>query len=124
MTFTYENADGDEISVELPTRMEVCSDCDGHGHVLCDGMRGHAYTSEEFAESFDDDESAEYFRRGGRYDVSCPTCNGRNVVPVIDETKLTAEQRMHFAEVQAQEEQRARWDADDRATRRGECGGY
>jgi RecJ-like exonuclease len=124
MRFTYENEDGEEISVDLPTTMEVCSECEGHGFVLCDGMRRAAYTTEEFEETFDDEERAEYFKRGGRYDVSCPDCGGKNVVPVVDVDHLTDEQRVHWTELERQAEQRARWDAEDRATYRMESGGY
>lgn len=49
-----------------------------------ESMRSHAYTLEEFNRDFDDEEKQEYFRRGGMYDVQCPTCHGKNVVEEID----------------------------------------
>ena len=87
-------------------------------------MRGHAYSMEEFAESFDEEEAEEYFTRGGRYDVTCPTCNGDNVVAVVDEERLSQEQKVVFAKHQKYQEKVARWDAEDRQTRRMESGGY
>jgi hypothetical protein len=42
-------------------------------------MRGYAYSAEEFAESFDDEER-EDFRRGGRYDVTLRHVQGRAFV--------------------------------------------
>jgi hypothetical protein len=48
-------------------------------------MRGHAYSAEEFFDEFDEEEREEYFRPGGRYDVQCETCGGKNVILVVDE---------------------------------------
>ncbi len=108
---TYENDDGEEVTLTLPSKMEVCDECGGHGYVLCEGMRGHAYTSEEFAEAFDDDEDrAEYFRYGGKYDQQCPVCKGKNVVPGVDESRLSDAQKKEYAEYQ--EWQEAEWQAD------------
>ena len=77
--------DEEEVTLTLPAKMVVCSDCRGCGTVLCEGMRGHAYSQEEFEEAFFDEEDREaYCKRGGKYDVTCPTCDGKNVVPVID----------------------------------------
>lgn len=122
ITITIENDEGEEQEVTFPAKMEVCGECEGEGFVLNEGMRGHAYSSEEFEEYFDDEERAEYFKRGGRYDVQCPCCKGRNVVAVVDESKLSAEHKILFALYQEAEDQKAQFDRDDRATMRMECG--
>lgn len=83
--FTRENSRGVETPYELPAVMEVCDRCQGHGTHLHPDIGQHAYSPEEFAESFDDDEREEYFKRGGIYDVQCEVCHGRNVVAVVDE---------------------------------------
>lgn len=114
--------DGSEEDHELPSIMEVCDDCNGETYVLCEGMRGAAYSREDFEESFDEEEREHYFRRGGMYDVLCPTCNGKNVVPVVDEAHLTPEQKEIFQAWEAQEEEQGRWDAEDARTRRMEMG--
>lgn len=84
MNFKFQDYDDDdddnEIESTLPGKMEVCSDCGGESYVLSPSIRNHCYSQEEFDESFDDEEREEYFTRGGRYDVICPTCNGKNVV--------------------------------------------
>ena len=117
-TFTVWTDDGDtETEVDVPGRNEVCPDCDGTGYVLCEGMRGHCYSQEEFAESFDDEEAADYFKRGGRYDVSCPTCKGRNVVAVPDLDCCTPEEKAQVEAWEEQEADRAREEAQDRRTR-------
>ncbi len=91
--FTIENDEGDETEIELPSKKEVCSRCDGHGTHLTPSIGEHAYTSEEFHESFDEEEAQEYFKRGGRYDVTCHECGGKNVVDVVDESRCTTEEQ-------------------------------
>ncbi len=97
LELTYETDDGEEVTFTVPAKNAVCDDCEGEGSVLCEGMRGHAYSAEEFAESFDDEERAEYFKRGGRYDIPCPTCKGLRVVPVVDEERLAPDARVKLA---------------------------
>jgi hypothetical protein len=125
MKCTYENDEGEEVELNLPSKMEVCWDCKGHGTVLTAGMRDHAYSMEEFNESFDDEEDRQaYFQRGGKYDVSCPTCHGANVMPVVDEEHIPEKDKAAYSEYLKSEEQKAQWDAEDRATERMENGGY
>ncbi|MBK8583270.1 MAG: hypothetical protein IPL86_16075 [Flavobacteriales bacterium] len=95
------DAEGDEVTVSAPAKMAVCHDCEGEGCVLTASIRNHAYSQEEFAEAFYDDRDGDledgqspaeqYFRHGGRYDVVCPTCKGRNVVLVLDREACDAE---------------------------------
>lgn len=87
----------DETRV-LPARKVVCPRCEGEGTVLRPGIAGHAYTLEEFHEEFDEEERGEYFRRGGRYDVHCPECNGLRVVDEVDESKLSAADKAFYEE--------------------------
>jgi hypothetical protein len=97
ITLTYLNDDDDEIELDLPYRMEVCGNCEGHGTVMNESMRNHAYSREEFEETFFEDEDREqYFKRGGIYDVVCTACHGKNVVPVVDEERLTEEQKAQY----------------------------
>ena len=89
----FENDNGDETVVSLPAKYEVCSDCEGHGMVLNESMRFHAYTAEEFSD-FTDEDREQYFKRGGIYDVVCSTCKGMRVEKVLDtDAKLTSEQK-------------------------------
>lgn len=82
-----------ESLVALPAKYEVCSNCKGHGMVLNEAMRFHAYTQEEF-EDFSDDDREQYFTRGGCYDVTCPTCDGKRVEKVVNERECrTPEQK-------------------------------
>ena len=124
ITVTLYDDEGDEVEHELPARMEVCSRCEGHGTHLNPSIGEHAYTREEFEESFDEEGREEYFKRGGIYDVTCEECGGDNVVPVVDTDRLTEEQKKIYAEHLKHERQCAQWDAEDAYTRRMESGGY
>lgn len=122
ITVTFQDEDGEEHSETFPCRMEVCDECHGEGYVLTEGMRGYAYSAEEFCEAFEPEEQEEYFRPGGRYDVTCPTCKGKNVVPVVDEEKLSTEQKKAYALYLESQDREAAYRAEERATRRAECG--
>src|SRR5512135_2381951 len=121
---TWTNEDGDEVSHVFPSTNEVCYRCEGYGTHLTPSIGNHAYSMEEFHESFDEEEAQEYFRRGGRYDVQCEECHGNKVLQVVDESKLSEEQKKLFAEYEEHEEEMARMDAEDRQTRYYESGGY
>ncbi len=115
--------EGIETEHEFPSKKEVCPECGGEGFVLCEGMRGYAYSAEEFNEAFHDDEDrAEYFRRGGKYDQRCPCCQGKNVIDVPDESNMSAEQKVLFAQWEKYEAEAQRMLEDDRRTMRMECG--
>lgn len=102
------NDESDE-EIELPARYEVCDTCDGRGSHTNSSIDRQGLTAEDFAE--DPDFAEDYFR--GRYDVPCAECHGKRVVPVVDETRATPEQKK-VAE-QAQDEhyrnQRDEWAA-------------
>lgn len=120
---TIYDEDDDEHVHELPAKMEVCGRCDGHGTHLREGMEGHAYTSEEFEQEFDDEMREEYFKRGGIYDQVCGDCHGKNVVAVIDEDAV---RRMSggpeiLAALEERDEARARDNAEAAYERRW-CG--
>jgi hypothetical protein len=115
---TILDDDGNEVTMDLPSHKVVCDDCEGEGTVLCSGMRYHCYSEEEFYASFDEEEREEYFRRGGRYDVTCPTCKGKNVVDAVNIDACTPEQKEHYEAHQEQEREYAAWDLEGIAERR------
>ena len=80
--------------VTVPARFEVCPDCEGDGSVLIAAIREHAYSREEFEESFPDDEDREaYFCPGSYLHEPCPTCEGRRVAEVPDVSRMTFAQK-------------------------------
>lgn len=72
--------DGEQVSVDVPAEYVVCPECSGRGTELRGGMKGYAYSAEEFAQNFSPEEQEEYFRTGGIYDVPCSYCKGRTTV--------------------------------------------
>src|SRR5579871_2228948 len=112
MEVTYWDGD-DEVTVQLPSKFEVCPRCEGHGTHLNPNIGQHAYSREEFEEAFSDDEDREqYFKRGGIYDVSCEQCSGKRVIEVPDPKAMNAEQKAHFKAYTKSERERARMDAE------------
>lgn len=114
LLFSWEDDDG-EHQVELPARFEVCSRCEGHGSHLNPSIGEHAYSVEEFCDSFDEEERQQYFTRGGIYDVICEECQGQRVISVVDESQLTAEQKAVFGRYTKYQEAKAKDDAIWRA---------
>ena len=86
MTFTFEvdDGEGDEpTSYVLPVKMEVCPTCQGRGTHVNPSIDAGGIT--EDSDIWDDvDEYGENNYLSGRYDVTCYTCKGRNVVASID----------------------------------------
>jgi hypothetical protein len=113
--FTLTTEDGDEYKIELPVRFDVCPSCEGVGTHLHPAIGEHAYTVEEFAEEFDDEERGEYFRQGGRYDVQCKECGGQRVVSVVDVDRcVTAEQKLALLDMEREKNDRMYEDAERR----------
>jgi hypothetical protein len=111
MNFTYENEDGEEITVRLPSEIVVCGRCGGRGvHDAWEGGMTASEMDEQGPEFFDD-------YMAGHYDKICTECHGRNVQEVVDEDALEKnnpelfeiwcdyQQQMydHWAEVQAEQ---------------------
>src|SRR2546429_2611843 len=71
----------DSTEYELPTRMQVCPRCQGHGSHTNPSIDGNGITADEMAE-LGDDFRDDYM--SGAYDVTCETCGGANVIPVVD----------------------------------------
>lgn len=124
LTWIDENIE-EEVIHQFPAKNEVCSRCEGYGTHLNPNIGEHAYSVEEFNESFPDyEDKEEYFRRGGIYDVACHDCKGNKIVLVVDEDQLNKEQKDLYTQYQKHEEQVARWNAEERMTRYYESGGY
>jgi len=114
---------GESIMETLPAKFIVCPECEGHGTIMNISMGGHAYTQEEFNKQFDDEDSAEYFKRGGKYDVQCPHCKGKNVVLDIDaEACVTNEQKDIVKAYVIWQHELWKGEMEDRMTMRGESG--
>jgi hypothetical protein len=114
----------DEIEHILPAKNAVCSRCEGFGSHLSPSIGSYAYSAEEFAEAFPDDESREaYFQRGGMYDVACEVCKGAKVVLIPDVLACKSAGLLPVLKAWCkQESDRLREEAEDRRTQRAEDG--
>lgn len=122
MELTWTDEEGNETTHTFPSENFVCDRCEGFGTILNPSIGEHAYSMEEFNESFDEDQRQEYFRRGGMYDITCIVCNGNRVVAGVAEGLLTDEEKVLFEEYEKYQDRQARYDADDAATYRAENG--
>jgi hypothetical protein len=122
VTLEWCNEDGEKVSEEFPAKNAVCPRCEGNGTHLHNAIAEHAYSLEEFREAFDEEEAAEYFRRGGRYDVQCEDCDGLQVIPAVDEDSLTSEQRVSLEAFIAYREEAERDAYTERRMYEAECG--
>ncbi len=115
LTLKWE--DFDEEEHDLPAKFDVCSNCKGHGSHLNESMRNHAYSADEMAE-FEEEEREEYSKRGGIYDVTCETCEGKRVEKVVDEDKCDPALLKLYQETEAQ---RSQWRAEEAQEQRMEA---
>ena len=79
---------------QFPGHYAVCPRCEGTGKVTNPNIG--AITSEEWDRNWCPDEQEAYV--AGRYDVTCPTCKGKRVMPSIDPARFTAVNRAAYAE--------------------------
>lgn len=110
----------EEFEVELPAKFELCGTCRGKGSHVNPAVDDHGLSREDFEEDPDFEEA--YFE--GRYDVPCHECGGLRVVGVVDVDRCNPTEKRYAAAHEAQENRSARWDAEDRHTRRMESGGH
>ncbi len=104
----------------LPSMWAICECCGGSGHVENPAF-SNGFTSEEFYETFDDEESREdYF--AGAYDVVCDDCNGSGKVQVIDVASCTFAQKRVAAMARKEAREEAKYARECAALYRAEMG--
>jgi len=104
---TIYDDETDEETVEDFTfniRFEVCSLCNGKGSHVNPSIDSGGLSQDDF--DYDPDFEEDY--HSGRHDVSCNQCNGKRVVPVIDDRSLTDDQKraLKIMEEYAEDERR------------------
>ena len=118
------NGDGcDECStseMDFPAVNEVCDRCQGTGGHDPEAFSS-GFTSSEFAEMCDGDEDFEENYFDGRYDVVCTVCHGKNVVAVVDESRLTESERKAYQRHLDYQSDLADMRAEEAAERRMGC---
>src|SRR3954470_11668333 len=94
--FSYEDDEGLETTVTLPSRWEICDTCIGEGkHSRGVEGDGGGITSSEWAE-WDAEERDTYV--SGGYDRRCDDCQGSGKIKVVDEDQLTPDLRKRWHE--------------------------
>lgn len=92
---TFWDAEGEEMTVEVPTKWGICESCDGNGRTdhpaFANGISG-----EEFANEWHEDERQAYL--SGAYDVCCDECEGSGKVRVPVLSAMTPEERKAYEE--------------------------
>jgi len=72
-----------EEEVRVPIRFEVCPTCEGKGKHVNPSIDSHGITGDEWDRDWSYEDRENYM--SGFYDVPCYECNGKRVVPEIDE---------------------------------------
>ena len=90
MTITIEDDEDGEI--ELPAKFETCPVCYGKGtHVNPSIDAGGISEGDEFWDEDQDEQTGESRYARGDYDVTCYTCDGKRVTPVVDRARAKPE---------------------------------
>lgn len=84
-------SDDEGEAVQVPARAEVCPRCEGTGRHVNPAVDGHGISSEEWEHEWDEEGREAYL--AGRYDVTCESCGGNNVVLVPDVARCTYTQK-------------------------------
>lgn len=73
---TFCNDEGDEVTLDCV--YEVCHHCEGKGKMVNPAIDGHGFTRRDF------DEDPGFYEDyiSGVYDIPCPECKGKRVIPV------------------------------------------
>lgn len=109
-----ENEDEIEWEAEFPVTYKLCDTCEGRGKHVNPSIDAGGLTYDDFVD--DPDFYEDY--RNGRYDVNCYGCNGKRVVPVIDITEMSDEQKVWYARFQEMEREREEMEAKCRSEMR------
>lgn len=107
--------EGYEVERELPTKFEVCGQCEGKG--TSSAYLG-AFSGRRLQEAREDEEFWDDYI-SGKLDRACETCGGKRVVPVLDRKKCSKadlaaydKQQADLAEVRAIERQERLFEGD------------
>lgn len=99
------------VPLPMPCVNSLCTLCDGDGHVVNPSIDSGGITDDDF---YADPEFYEDYM-GGRYDVTCPECNGQRVIGALDaDGRLDEAQREALEYIERIERERYK-DALDRA---------
>ncbi len=109
---TIVNDEGDEYTVNAPTKWEICYECQGEGK---NSNHMGDWTGSEWAEE-DFDFQCDYM--SGAYDKTCQCCKGSGKLLVVDEESFLQDNPDAYREWMEHENNVAEWAAESEAERR------
>jgi len=80
---TYDE-EGNDITLDLPLKWEVCGTCNGAGSHVNPSIDSNGLSAEDFAD--DPDFEHDYF--SGAYDIPCNECGGRRVTATSSDPRF------------------------------------
>ena len=100
-----------EETFRLPAKLVACPTCLGRGRYVNPSIDASGLTRDDMGPDFVRD-----YRRGV-YDVTCAACEGKRVVPVVDEDALDEDDRKVWDRFIKLEDDRSAYEAECRAER-------
>lgn len=100
LTIRIEDEDENHTEVSFPAKFDVCGVCSGKGSHVNPSIDDNGITAEDWDRDWSYEDREAYM--SGAYDVQCYGCHGKRVIPVIDEMRLTKEQKAHLDEYHKQ----------------------
>jgi hypothetical protein len=122
ITISWTDYDEEDYEVEkelkLPARFELCDLCEGKGKVVNPSIDAGGLSRDDF----DEDPGFEEDYHSGRFDIHCPQCQGKRVIPAVDYERLSGEEKKEFDQYVHDQEEAARDAEADRRTMMAEMG--
>tara|TARA_B100000131_G_scaffold321061_1_gene370775 strand:- start:3915 stop:4400 length:486 start_codon:yes stop_codon:yes gene_type:complete len=117
LTYWDEEDEERTESFEFRVRFEVCGLCNGKGTMVNPSIDCGGLTDDDF---YDDPDFEEDYH-SGCYDVRCSKCDGKRVIPVLDDHCLTDDQKRALEIMREQAEEEAAYQAEVMAEMRMGC---
>lgn len=93
-TIILENEEGEEEEISFPVVFSVCGTCAGKGSYVNPSIDSNGISSDEWDNDWSEDEREDYMN--GAYDIQCEECHRQRVIPVIDESNLSPDQKKNL----------------------------
>lgn len=110
LTFTIENDDGEEEYRTFPAKFCLCELCEGKGKHVNPAIDCNGLTQDDF----DDDPGFKEEYLSGQYDIDCNMCNGKRVIPYVNEDALNEKQKADYKMIKEKLEDDERYRAQCR----------
>lgn len=109
----YDEHD-DVVEIDVPSKKEVCYNCNGEGTHIHNAFREESFTVYDAEREGLDFEEEVRAMQSGMYDVVCETCSGKRVLDAPDFSQISKELSDKIREY---EKCQAEYEAEARAER-------